>query len=149
MNHRHVSAVVALACATALLGAASTTASAGTAGTATRATPWQPCRLPSGYQHFVEFHSAKNVHGTTVVRVTPETCKVNKDNDEDVIYTPSGAPRSLTFAPGALVKVVRDTASVKVTPKWLVTHRLANSPYFYAHVDAQHRITALAEIYHP
>ncbi|KOV64040.1 hypothetical protein ADK64_18050 [Streptomyces sp. MMG1121] len=83
------------------------------------------------------------------MRITPETCKVNTKNDEDVVYTPSGAAKSLVFASGASVKVLRDTTTVKVTPKWLVSHKLANSPYFYYRVNGQGHIAAMQEIYHP
>ncbi|MET9530013.1 hypothetical protein ABZY02_05500 [Streptomyces sp. NPDC006649] len=116
---------------------------------ATGATAWKPCHLPAGYKHFFKLDSAKNVRGKTVVRVTPETCKVNTVNDEDVIYTASGAAKSLVVASGASVKVLSDTTTVKVTPKWLVNHKLANSPYFYYRVNGQNQITAMQEIYHP
>lgn len=110
---------------------------------------WKPCHLPAGYKHFFELHSAKNSRGKTVVRVTPETCSVNTKNDEDVAYTPSGAARSLDFAPGASVQVLHDTDTVKVTPKWLVTHKLANTPHFVYRVNGRSQITAMREIYHP
>ncbi|MEU6478034.1 hypothetical protein ABZ858_14285 [Streptomyces sp. NPDC047017] len=161
MNHRFVSAGVVLASAAALFATTCGTAgaapnakpgtaavSAGATG-ATGATAWKPCHLPAGYQHIFELHSAKAAKGGTVVRVTPQTCKVNTHNDEDVAYTPSGAARSLGFASGASVKVLHDTTTVKVTPKWLATHKLANSPYFYYRVNSHHQITALEEIYHP
>ncbi|WP_435642625.1 hypothetical protein ACSP97_30930 [Streptomyces sp. SCPE 10] len=151
MNHRHVSAVVVLASAAALL--ATTCGSAGASPNApvrtAKATAWKPCHLPSGYQRFVELDSAGTVKGRTVVRVTPQTCKVNKENDEDVVYTPSGAARSVGFASGASVEVLRDTTTVKVAPQWLVKHKLANSPYFAFRVNGKGRITAMREIYHP
>ncbi|MFG2625462.1 hypothetical protein [Streptomyces sp. NPDC048473] len=177
MNHRYVSTAVVLASAAALLAAAcgsssaspnataSTPAVSTKAGSATRgpgavtaanaqarttgATAWKPCHLPAGYKHFFKLDSAKNFQGNTVVRVTPETCKVNTENDEDVDYTPSGAARSYVFASGASVKVLSDTTTVKVTPKWLVNHKLANSPHFYYRVNGQSQITAMQEIYHP
>ncbi|MFJ7200000.1 MULTISPECIES: hypothetical protein [unclassified Streptomyces] len=116
------------------------------------ATAWQPCHLPAGYKHFFELESAKNVQGSTVVRVTPETCSVNTKNDEDVVYTPIGAARSFAFASGASVKVFTDinTTTVKsVAPKWLVSHELTNSPHFYYRVNDRSEITAMEEIYHP
>ncbi|MFB7600922.1 hypothetical protein [Streptomyces sp. NPDC056160] len=159
MNHRYASAAAVLASAAALLAtacgtsdaspnlAASTStvsvrAASAAHGTSvvtvadaqvrtTTVTAWKPCHLPAGYQHFLELRSAGNVRGKTVVRVTPQRCKVNTENDEDVIYTPSGAARSLTFASGASVKVLRDTNTVKVAPSWLTHHKLANTPYFY------------------
>ena len=150
MNHRHVSAAVVLASAAALL--ATTCGSAGASPNApvrtAKATAWKPCHVPAG-RHFLKLDSAKNVKGKAVVRVTPQTCKVNTRNDEDVVYTPSGAARSLGFAPGASVEVLRETTSVKVAPTWLANHKLANSPYFLYHVNAKGQITALSEIYHP
>ncbi|MGN5377268.1 hypothetical protein ACQ4WX_04890 [Streptomyces lasalocidi] len=130
------------------MGSPAASVKAGSART-TGATSWKPCYLPAGYKHFFKLGSAKNVRGKTVVRVTPETCKVNTSNDEDVVYTPSGAARSLVFASGASVKVLKDTTTVKVTPKWLVNHKLANSPYFYYRVNGHSQITAVEEIYHP
>ncbi|MGW1409746.1 hypothetical protein [Streptomyces sp. NPDC002403] len=118
----------------------------------TGATAWQPCHLPAGYKHFFKLESAKSFQGSTVVRVTPETCSVNTKNDEDVVYTPIGAARSFVFAPGASVKVFTDintTAVKSVAPKWLVNHKLTNSPHFYYRVNDQSRITAMEEIYHP
>ncbi|WP_331748247.1 hypothetical protein OG520_41300 (plasmid) [Streptomyces sp. NBC_00984] len=180
MNHRYVSAAVVLTSAAALLAAAggpsgaspnpaaSTTAVSTTAGSATGspgtptaadaqartkgAAAWQPCYLPTGYKHFFELESAKNVHGSIVVRVTPETCNVNTENDEDVVYTPTGAARSYVFAAGASVKVFSDidTTTVKsVAPKWLVNHKLTNTPHFYYRLNGQRQITAMQEIYHP
>ncbi|MEU8976591.1 hypothetical protein AB0D11_46935 [Streptomyces monashensis] len=162
MNHRYVSAAAVLASAAAFLAAggsagAAPNAAAGSpaasvkAGSArtTGATSWKPCHLPAGYKHFFKLDSAKNVRGKTVVRVTPETCKVNTANDEDVVYTPSGTARTLVFASGASVKVLKDTTTVQVIPKWLVNHRLANSPYFYYRVNSHNQITAVEEIYHP
>ncbi|MEU9320557.1 hypothetical protein [Streptomyces sp. NPDC048295] len=202
MNHRYVSAVVALTSSAAFLAAtcgssaaspnvvASAKALSITAGPATpsvatsqgstpdgsadagRSTPrgpgvptdanaqartmgataWQPCHLPAGYKHFFELESAKNVQGSTVVRVTPETCSVNTKNDEDVVYTPIGAARSFVFASGASVKVFTDinTTTVKsVAPKWLVSHKLTNSPHFYSRVNDRSEITSMEEIYHP
>lgn len=160
MNHRYVSGAVVLASAAALVAAtcgsssaspnpsAGTTAVSAQAGT-TGATAWRPCYLPSEYKHFFKLESAKNVRGKTVVRVTPETCKVNTHNDEDVVYTPSGAARSLTFAAGASVKVLKDSTTVKVAPKWLVNHKLSNTPYFYYRVNGHNQITAMQEIFHP
>ncbi|ANP52345.1 hypothetical protein J2Z21_008785 [Streptomyces griseochromogenes] len=163
MKHRYLSGVVVLASAAALVAAAcgsssaSPNAPAGTlvvhakaepAGT-TGATAWKPCYLPAGYKNFFKLDSAKNVRGKTVVRVTPETCKVNTENDEDVVYTPSGAARSFAFASGASVKVLRDSTTVKVTPKWLVNHQLDNTPYFYYRVNGHSQITAMQEIFHP
>ncbi|MFJ3712809.1 hypothetical protein OG204_34560 [Streptomyces sp. NBC_01387] len=157
MNHRYVSTAVVLGSAAALLatmcGSSSasprpaTSAPAVTSGKAGGS--WQPCHLPAGYKHFFKLDSAKNVKGNTVVRVTPETCRVNTKNDEDVIYTPSGAAQSLVFASGASVKVLSDTTTRKVTPKWLVNHKLANTPYFYYRVNGQSQISAMEEIYHP
>ncbi|AQW49735.1 MULTISPECIES: hypothetical protein [Streptomyces] len=163
MNHRYASALVVLASAAALLvaecgsssasprSAASNPAVSTKAGSArtTGATAWKPCHLPAGYKHFFKLDSAKKVSGNTVVRVTPQTCKVNTENDEDVVYTPSGAARSLGFASGASVKVLRDTTTVKVAPKWLVNHELTNTPYFHYRVNGQNQITAMQEIYHP
>ncbi|WP_416486371.1 hypothetical protein [Streptomyces sp. CL12] len=151
MNHRHVSAALVAASAAALL--ATTCGSAGAApregaGHAAAATTWKSCYVPAG-RHFLKLDSAKNVKGKAVVRVTPQACKVNTRNDEDVVYTPSGAARSLGFAPGASVEVLRETTSVKVAPTWLASHKLANSPYFTYHVNAKGQITALSEIYHP
>ncbi|WP_328315742.1 hypothetical protein [Streptomyces sp. NBC_00388] len=162
MNHRYASVAVVLASAAALVATACgssgasprTAASAQTVSSASgsagdKAGRWLPCHLPAGYEHFFKLDSAKTVRGNTVVRVTPETCRVNSKNDEDVVYTPSGAARSLVVAPGASVKVLHDTATRKVTPKWLVNHKLANSPHFSYRVDGQSRITAMQEIYHP
>ena len=151
MKYRHVSAAVVLASAAALLAATCGSAGASPKAPArtTKATAWKPCYLPTGYQHFLKLDSAKTVKGNTVVRVTPETCKVNTANDEDVVYTASGAARSLGFAPGASVEVLRDTTTVKVAPSWLVNHKLANSPYFYYRVNGKGQITAMQEIYHP
>ncbi|MBL1120871.1 hypothetical protein JK364_52770 [Streptomyces sp. 110] len=162
MNHRYASALVVLASAAALLVAECGSSSASPrltasnptvstkAGSArTTSTAWKPCHLPAGYKHFFKLDSAKKVHGKTVVRVTPQTCKVNTENDEDVVYTPSGAARSLGFASGASVKVLRDTTTVKVAPKWLVDHELTNTPYFHYRVNGQNQITAMQEIYHP
>ncbi|KUM99094.1 hypothetical protein AQI95_40615 [Streptomyces yokosukanensis] len=163
MNHRYVSGAIVLASAAALLAAAGGSSSASPnaaaratavstkapSAAATGATAWKPCHLPAGYKHFFKLDSAKHLSGRTVVRVTPETCKVNTENDEDVVYTPSGAPRSLVFASGASVEVLRDTTTVKVAPKWLVNHKLANSPYFYYRVNGHGQITAMQEIYHP
>ncbi|MHB9856764.1 hypothetical protein [Streptomyces sp. YIM S03343] len=163
MNHRYVSGAVVFASAAALLAiaggpsnaspnaAASTTAVSTKASSArtTGATAWRPCYLPAGYDHFLKLDSAKNVRGKTVVRVTPETCKVNTHNDENVVYTPSGPARSLGFASGASVKVLRDSTTVKVTPKWLVNHKLTNTPYFYYRVNRHSQITAAQEIFHP
>lgn len=152
MNHRHA-AVAVLASTAALLATTSGTAGAAPGPAAkspsVSATTWKPCHLPAGYRHFLELRSAADVRGRTVVRVTPQTCVVNTENDEDVIYTPSGATRSLSFAPGATVEVLHDTDTVEVTPRWLVHHKLANSPYFSYRVDGHGRITALREIYHP
>ncbi|MCX4728847.1 hypothetical protein ACIPW9_18725 [Streptomyces sp. NPDC090052] len=166
MNHRYVSAAVVLASAAALLAttcgsssaspraaastpAVSTAAGQPTAASGSAGTHWQPCHLPAGYKTLFKLDSAKNLHGKTVVRVTPETCKVNANNDEDVVYTPKGAARSLVFASGASVKVLKDTTTVKVTPEWLVNHKLANSPYFYYRVNGHSQVTAMQEIYHP
>ncbi|MFB7502101.1 hypothetical protein [Streptomyces broussonetiae] len=163
MSHRYLSAAVVLASSAALLATAAGTSSAGPnaaastpavsakagSATTTAATAWKPCYLPAGYQHFLKLDSAKYVRGRTVVRITPQTCKVNTRNDEDVVYTPSGAVRSYVFASGASVKVLKDTTTVKVTPHWLVNHRLDNTPYFYYRVNGQGRITAMQEIYHP
>ncbi|WP_405774172.1 hypothetical protein [Streptomyces sp. NBC_00859] len=168
MNNRYVSAAVVLASAAALVATACGTSGASpSTATSTRAAStaavratsvvaaesagsgWQPCHLPAGYKHFFELDSAKSFQGNTVVRVTPETCRVNSKNDEDVVYTPSGAARSFVFASGASVKVLSDTKTVKVTPKWLVSHKLANSPHFYFRVNGQSQITAMQEIYHP
>ncbi|WP_328334813.1 MULTISPECIES: hypothetical protein [unclassified Streptomyces] len=157
MTHRYVSAAVVLASAAALLATAcgssgaSPRAAAGQPAVASGSagSGWQPCHLPAGYKNFFKLDSAKNIRGNTVVRVTPETCKVNRNNDEDVVYTPRGAAHSLVIASGASVKVLRDTTTVKVTPNWLVNHKLANSPYFYYRVNGQNRITAMQEIYHP
>ncbi|GGU98736.1 hypothetical protein GCM10010260_38450 [Streptomyces filipinensis] len=160
---RYVSAAVVLASTAALVATACGSSSAGTNAVASTAgvsaqaasagaagaTSWKPCYLPSGYKHFFKLDSAKFVRGKTVVRVTPETCKVNAGNDEDVVYTPSGAARSSGFASGASVKVLKDTTTVKVAPKWLVNHRLTNSPYFYYRVNSKGQITAMEEIYHP
>ncbi|MFK0138424.1 hypothetical protein [Streptomyces murinus] len=151
MNHRHVSAALVAASAAALLATACGSAGAAPregAGHAAAATTWKPCYLPAG-RHFLKLDSAKNVKGKAVVRVTPQVCKVNTRNDEDVVYTPSGAARSLGFAPGASVEVLRETTSVKVAPTWLANHKPANSPYFFYHVNAKGQITALSEIYHP
>ncbi|MFH8337082.1 hypothetical protein [Streptomyces sp. AM6-12] len=151
MNHRHVSAALVAASAAALLATTCGTAGASpmrSAAPAASATAWKPCHVPAG-RHFLKLDSAKNVKGKAVVRVTPQTCKVNTKNDEDVVYTPSGAARSLGFAPGAVVEVLRDTTTVKVAPTWLANHKLANSPYFTYHVNAKGQITALSEIYHP
>ncbi|MGW3267533.1 hypothetical protein [Streptomyces sp. NPDC001056] len=168
MKHRYVSAAVVLASAAALVtvacgsssagpnpaaGTPAASAKTGSATTGAAGTPvaaaWKPCYLPTGYQHFLKLESAKDSHGNTVVRVTPEACKVNTRNDEDVVYTSTGAVRSLGFASGASVKVLKDTTTVKVTPKWLVNHKLANSPYFYYRVNGKNQITAMQEIYHP
>ncbi|MGW3205720.1 hypothetical protein [Streptomyces sp. NPDC001135] len=163
MKHRYVSVAVVLASSAALLATTCGSSSASPSGTAnapdvyvqagsaspTGSAAWRPCYLPAGYKHFFKLDSAKSVRGRTVVRVTPETCKVNTENDEDVVYTPSGAARSLAFASGASVKVLKDTTTVKVAPKWLVNHRLANSPYFYYRVNSKSQITAMQEIYHP
>nr|WP_285551965.1 hypothetical protein [Streptomyces hygroscopicus] len=168
MKHRYVSAAVVLASAAALVATAcgsssaapytatgTPTASAGTGPATTGAagtpvtTTWKPCYLPKGYQHFFKLESAKDSHGKTVVRVTPETCKVNTRDDEDVVYTPTGAARSLGFASGASVKVLKETTTVQVTPKWLVNHKLTNTPYFYYRVNGKNQITAMQEIYHP
>lgn len=163
MNHRYISGAIVLASAAALLAtaggsssaspntAASTPAvstKAGSAGAA-GAAAWKPCYLPAGYKHFFKLDSAKNVRGKTVVSVTPETCKVNTENDEDVVYTPSGPARSFAFASGASVKVLKGATIVKVAPKWLVNHQLDNSPYFYYRVNGQSQITSMQEIYHP
>ncbi|QFR96565.1 hypothetical protein [Streptomyces tsukubensis] len=155
MNHRRISATVVLASVAGLLALtggtsiASPNAATTANGAQARATTRKPCRLPAGYKHFFELHSAKNFQGNTVVRVTPETCEVNTGNDEDVIYTPSGAARSYVFASGATVKVLKDTKTVKVTPKWLVNHELANTPHFSYRLNGRSQITAMEEIYHP
>lgn len=147
MKRRHTSAAAVLMSAAALLAA-----TGGTASAAATHGSWRPCHLPSGYKHIVELHSAKNVKGGTVVRVTPEKCGVNPRNDEDVRYTATGAARSLAFAPKSSVKVYADlnTTDLKsVSPKWLVHHKLTNSPYFSYRVDSRGRVTAFQEIYHP
>lgn len=161
MNHRYVSGAVVAASAAALLvtaggpssasptAAASTAVSARAGSAGATGVSWKPCLLPAGYKHFFKLESAKNVRGKTVVRVTPETCKVNTENDEDVVYTPSGAAKSLAFASGASVKVLKGTTTMTVAPKWLVNHKLGNSPYFYYRVDGHSQITAMREIYHP
>ncbi|MFE2377923.1 hypothetical protein [Streptomyces sp. NPDC059398] len=157
MNHRYVSAALALASAAALVATASGTSGAASprtaastqAASASAGVSWKPCHPPAGYQHFLKLNSAKNVKGKTVVRVTPQKCRVNTRNDEDVDYTATGAARSYSFAPGASVKVLRDTTAHKVTPQWLVTHKLANTPYFSYRLNGRHQITAMEEIYHP
>ncbi|MFF9481231.1 hypothetical protein [Streptomyces sp. NPDC014733] len=154
MNHRYVSGAAVLASAAALVatvsGAAVATPRAAPAAPASvRATVWKPCHLPAGYQHFFKLNSAQNAHGKPVVRVTPETCKVNTANDEDVVYTPSGAARTLGFARGATVTVFQGNTPVKVTPEWLTNHKLTNTPHFALRADTHGTITALQEIYHP
>ncbi|MGQ4516730.1 hypothetical protein [Streptomyces sp. DW26H14] len=145
---------MALASATALLTIASgTSGAAPTTTSTTGATAGQkPCQPAPGYKHFFKLDSAENFRGRTVVRVTPETCSVNTGNDEDVTYTPTGAARSFTVGSDASVQVFSDinSATLKpVAPKWLVHHRLTNSPHFSYRVDSHNRITAMREIYHP
>ncbi|MFE6667528.1 hypothetical protein ACFVFH_28705 [Streptomyces sp. NPDC057697] len=158
MSYRQITAAAAVLASTAALlvaAAGSSGASPNDAGVragAAGTTAWQPCYLPTGYKHFFELKSAKNVQGKTVVRVTPETCSVNTENDEDVSYTPLGAARSLTIAPGASVEVFSDinsTTMESVAPAWLVSHKLTNSPHFYYRVNGRNQITAMQEIYHP
>jgi hypothetical protein len=121
------------------------TAASGTAGG-----DWKPCYLPTGYDHFFKLDSAEVYQGDTTVRVTPETCTVNKNDDEDVVYTPVGAARSFVVDSGASVKVLKDTTTPdSVTPRWLVDNKLVNSPYFSYRVNGQNHITAMQEIYHP
>ncbi|MEU3714124.1 hypothetical protein [Streptomyces catenulae] len=148
MNHRYVSGAASLASAAALVAVASGAAVAAPQ-TAARGTSWVPCHAPTGYRHFFDLHSAKKTGGKVVVRVTPETCKVNTANDEDVVYTPSGAARSLGFARGATVTVYEGNTTKKVTPEWLTSHQLGNTPHFAYRVDGKGLITALEEIYHP
>ena len=110
----------------------------------------KPCDLPKGYDHFFQLDSAEVGQGSTVVRVTPETCSVNPNDDEDVSYTPVAAARSFAVGSGACVKVLSGTAALEsVTPRWLVDNKLVNSPYFYYRVNGQNQITAMQEIYHP
>lgn len=112
---------------------------------------WKACYKPKGYDHFFAYHSAKLVKGKVTVRVTPETCKVNTHNDEDVVYTPSGAARSLVVPSTASVKVLNlnvDTSPHKVAPRWLVSHKLTNADFYYR-VNSKNQVTATEEIYHP
>jgi hypothetical protein len=110
----------------------------------------KPCHLPAGYDGFFKLDSAEVYQGDTTVRVTPETCTVNRNNDEDVIYTPIEAARSFVVASDASVNVFSGTGNPdSVAPHWLVNHKLVNSPYFYYHVSGQNQITAMQEIYHP
>ncbi|MDT0476191.1 hypothetical protein RM863_29110 [Streptomyces sp. DSM 41014] len=164
MNHRSVSAAALVTSAAALLALGCGTAGASPAGAAhVRAaaadsgartgdaarTTWKPCALPTGYRHFFELKSAKKVHGDTVVRVVPEQCVVNTENDEDVDYTPTGPATSLVVTSSASVKVLDGTRTVKVSPAWLTNHTLDNTPHFVYRTGAGNRITAMREIYHP
>lgn len=164
MNRHHVSAAVVLASAAAFLTTACASSSASpspaartpaasnqpTAASGSAGGDRQPCHLPAGYDHFFKLDSAETFQGNTVLRVTPEKCSVNPDNDEDVDYTPIDAARSFVLASGASVKVLGDSATPEsVSPTWLVHHQLANTPYFYYRVNGHSQITAMQEIYHP
>ncbi|WP_405742245.1 hypothetical protein OG422_10675 [Streptomyces sp. NBC_01525] len=154
MNHRYVSGAAVLASAAALVatvsGAAVAAPHAAPASPASvRATVWKPCHPPTGYRHFLKLNSAKNTGGKTVVRVTPETCKYNAANDEEVVYTPTGPARSFGFVRGATVTVFKGNTAVKVTPEWLTKHKLTNTPHFAYRLNGQGKVTAMQEIYHP
>ncbi|WP_435127658.1 hypothetical protein [Actinacidiphila sp. bgisy144] len=152
MNRRLASAAVVLGSAAALLstaGASYAATGAPAAQPAASSVTWQPCAEPSGYDHFFELRSATVHHGKVTVRVTPETCRVNKHDDEDVDYTATGAARTLVVPASASVKVLKDTTSPhKVTPRWLVTHDLDHAHFFYR-LDARHQVGAMEQIYHP
>jgi hypothetical protein len=111
----------------------------------------KPCALPAGFDHFFKLDSAETYQGRTVVRATPETCSVDKGNDEDVSYTPIHAAQSFTVNSAASVKVLDDysTTPHAVSPSWLVSHHLGGNAQFYYKVDGQNRITAMEQIYHP
>ncbi|GAA3176640.1 MULTISPECIES: hypothetical protein [Streptomyces] len=154
MNHRSVSGAAVLASAAALVATVASTAvaaphAAPAAPASVRAADWKPCHLPAGHQRFVKLNAAENTGGRTVVRVTPETCRYNAANDEEVVYTPDGAARTLGFARGATVTVFQGNTPVKVAPEWLTQHKLTNTPHFALRADAHGEITALQEIYHP
>jgi hypothetical protein len=110
----------------------------------------KPCYLPKGYDHFLKLDSAEVYQGDTIVHVTPETCSVNPNDDEDISYTPIEAARSFVVGSRASVEILSSTATPhSVTPRWLVDNKLVNSPYFYYRVNGQNQITAMQEIYHP
>lgn len=155
MNRRTALTTVVLGSAAVLLSTlcGSSYAASGTPKADAKASggSWKACYEPSGYDHFFALHSAKLHQGRVTVRVTPETCRVNKQNDEDVVYTASGAARTLVVPSHASVKVLDlnvDTSPHKVAPRWLVSHKLTNADFYYR-VNSKNQVTAMEEIYHP
>ncbi|MEV5203264.1 hypothetical protein [Streptomyces sp. NPDC053720] len=109
----------------------------------------KPCYHPEGYDHFLELASAEVDQGDTRVDFTEVGCTYDPADEQNVTYTAVRKGSALIHA-GAEVQVVGDTGNPRTVPAgWLVDHELPNTPYFYYRADAQGRITAMQEIYHP
>lgn len=109
----------------------------------------KPCYHPEGYDHFLELSSAEVDQGDTRVNFTEVSCTYDPADEQNVTYTAVRKGSALIHA-GAEVQVVGDTGNPRTVPAgWLVDHKLPNTPYFYYRADAQGRITAMREIYHP
>ncbi|MEL5957671.1 hypothetical protein AADR41_23435 [Streptomyces sp. CLV115] len=109
----------------------------------------KPCYHPEGYDHFLELASAEVYRGDTRVNFTEVGCSYDPADEQHVEYTAIRKGSALIHA-GAEVQVVGETGSPRTVPAgWLVDNKLPNTPYFYYRADAQGRITAMQEIYHP
>ncbi|MCX4864235.1 hypothetical protein OHU11_13900 [Streptomyces sp. NBC_00257] len=109
----------------------------------------KPCYHPEGYDHFLELASAQVDQGDTRVNFTEVSCTYDPADEQNVTYTAVRKGSALIHA-GAEVQVVGDTGNPRTVPAgWLVDHKPPNTPYFYYRADAQGRITAMQEIYHP
>ncbi|MFG3532201.1 hypothetical protein ACGF8B_36535 [Streptomyces sp. NPDC047917] len=109
----------------------------------------KPCYHPEGYDHFLELASAEVDRGDTRVNFTEVGCTYDPADEQHVEYTAIRKGSALIHA-GAEVQVVGDNGNPSTVPAgWLVDHELPNTPYFYYRADAQGRITAMQEIYHP
>ncbi|MGW2254108.1 hypothetical protein ACWCXH_28525 [Kitasatospora sp. NPDC001660] len=113
----------------------------------------KPCHQDPARPEFAKLNSAATAGGVTKVNVTPVSCSYHEPNDENVEYTPTGDATSYALAKNAVVQVVefsgKGTKERTITPAELATYKLASTPYFTIHRDAQGKVTAMSEIYHP
>ncbi|MBV6695747.1 hypothetical protein KV557_01240 [Kitasatospora aureofaciens] len=142
---------------------ASPAPTASAAPTATPATPTtpaptaseavKPCHQDPAQPETVKLDSATTGGGVTKVNLTPVSCTYKVSNEEAVAYTPTGDAASYVLAKNAVVQVIefsgKGTKERTITPTELPTYKLASTPYFTIHRDAQGKVTAMKEIYHP
>ncbi|MER7752302.1 hypothetical protein [Kitasatospora sp. NPDC097643] len=121
--------------------------------TATPSEAVKPCYQDPARPETAKLNSATTANGVTRANLTLVGCTYQVSNEENVEYTPTAAPADYRLTRDAVIHVIRisgkGTSEHTISPAELPTYHLASTPYFTIHRDAQGRITAMTEIYHP